>query len=52
MRLLAVHKERPELDIQLVPVSLWHWGRTPGKEDDTMKAAVFERENRLGCASA
>ncbi|WP_061782932.1 glycerol-3-phosphate 1-O-acyltransferase PlsB [Shewanella putrefaciens] len=44
MRLLAVHKERPELDIQLVPVSLY-WGRTPGKEDDTMKAAVLEREN-------
>ena len=44
MRLLAVHKERPELDIQLVPVSLY-WGRTPGKEDDTMKAAVFEQEN-------
>ncbi|MGL4938103.1 glycerol-3-phosphate 1-O-acyltransferase PlsB [Shewanella sp.] len=44
MRLLAVHKERPDLDIQLVPVSLY-WGRTPGKEDDTMKAAVLEREN-------
>ena len=44
MRLLAVHKEKPELDIQLVPVSLY-WGRTPGKEDDTMKAAVLEREN-------
>ena len=27
-----------------MPVSLY-WGRTPGKEDDTMKAAVLEREN-------
>ncbi|WP_299797738.1 glycerol-3-phosphate 1-O-acyltransferase PlsB [uncultured Shewanella sp.] len=44
MSLLKIHKERPELDIQLVPVSLY-WGRTPGKEDDTMKAAVLEREN-------
>lgn len=44
MQLLGVHRERPELDIQLVPVSLY-WGRTPGKEDDTMKAAVLEREN-------
>ncbi len=44
MQLLGVHRERPELDIQLVPVSLY-WGRTPGKEDDTMKAAVLERES-------
>ncbi|BAJ00165.1 glycerol-3-phosphate 1-O-acyltransferase PlsB [Shewanella violacea] len=44
MDLLKVHKEKPELDIQLVPVSLY-WGRTPGKEDDTMKAAVLERQN-------
>ncbi len=44
MSLLKIHKERPDLDIQLVPVSLY-WGRTPGKEDDTMKAAVLEREN-------
>ncbi|QYJ85904.1 glycerol-3-phosphate 1-O-acyltransferase PlsB [Shewanella mesophila] len=43
-RLLSAHKQQPELDIQLVPVSLY-WGRTPGKEDDTMKAAVLEREN-------
>lgn len=43
-RLLSAHKQHPELDIQLVPVSLY-WGRTPGKEDDTMKAAVLEREN-------
>jgi glycerol-3-phosphate O-acyltransferase len=43
-RLLSAHKQQSELDIQLVPVSLY-WGRTPGKEDDTMKAAVFEREN-------
>ncbi|MXR70000.1 glycerol-3-phosphate 1-O-acyltransferase PlsB [Shewanella sp. JBTF-M18] len=43
-RLLSAHKKHPELDIQLVPVSLY-WGRTPGKEDDTMKAAVLEREN-------
>jgi glycerol-3-phosphate O-acyltransferase len=28
----------------LVPVCLY-WGRTPGKEEDSMKAAVFEREN-------
>jgi glycerol-3-phosphate O-acyltransferase len=42
--LLALHRQQPELDIQLVPVSLY-WGRTPGKEDDTMKAAVLEREN-------
>ncbi|ACA84482.1 glycerol-3-phosphate 1-O-acyltransferase PlsB [Shewanella woodyi] len=44
MDLLKAHKESPDLDIQLVPVSLY-WGRTPGKEDDTMKAAVLEREN-------
>ncbi|QFU20605.1 glycerol-3-phosphate 1-O-acyltransferase PlsB [Shewanella eurypsychrophilus] len=44
MELLKVHKQKPELDIQLVPVSLY-WGRTPGKEDDTMKAAVLERQN-------
>ena len=44
MHLLKAHKTSPELDIQLVPVSLY-WGRTPGKEDDTMKAAVLEREN-------
>ncbi|MBB1268509.1 glycerol-3-phosphate 1-O-acyltransferase PlsB [Shewanella sp. SR44-3] len=43
-QLLALHKQDKQLDIQLVPVSLY-WGRTPGKEDDTMKAAVFEREN-------
>ncbi|GGI81898.1 glycerol-3-phosphate 1-O-acyltransferase PlsB [Shewanella gelidii] len=43
-QLLAVHREQSDLDIQLVPVSLY-WGRTPGKEDDTMKAAVFERES-------
>ncbi|QIR13252.1 glycerol-3-phosphate 1-O-acyltransferase PlsB [Shewanella aestuarii] len=42
--LLALHRQQPDLDIQLVPVSLY-WGRTPGKEDDTMKAAVLEREN-------
>ncbi len=44
MRLLGAHKRRPELDVQLVPVSLY-WGRTPGKEDDTMRAAVLERQN-------
>ncbi|MGS0689552.1 glycerol-3-phosphate 1-O-acyltransferase PlsB [Shewanella sp. 30m-9] len=43
-RLLSVHKQNRELDIQLVPVSLY-WGRTPGKEDDTMRAAVLERQN-------
>ncbi|QYJ97388.1 glycerol-3-phosphate 1-O-acyltransferase PlsB [Shewanella alkalitolerans] len=43
-RLLSAHKKHPELDIQLVPVSLY-WGRTPGKEDDSMKAAVLERES-------
>ncbi|MEZ9819722.1 glycerol-3-phosphate 1-O-acyltransferase PlsB [Shewanella sp. 10N.286.45.A1] len=43
-RLLSVHKQNAELDIQLVPVSLY-WGRTPGKEDDTMRAAVLERQN-------
>ncbi|ABZ74847.1 Glycerol-3-phosphate O-acyltransferase [Shewanella halifaxensis HAW-EB4] len=43
-RLLSVHKQNLELDIQLVPVSLY-WGRTPGKEDDTMRAAVLERQN-------
>ena len=42
--LLSLHSESPELDIQLVPVCLY-WGRTPGKEEDSMKAAVFEREN-------
>ncbi len=42
--LLALHKKNDQLDIQLVPVSLY-WGRIPGKEDDTMTAAVFEREN-------
>ncbi|QSX37138.1 glycerol-3-phosphate 1-O-acyltransferase PlsB [Shewanella sedimentimangrovi] len=44
MQLLSVHKQKPELDIQLVPVSLY-WGRTPGKEDDSMRAALLEREN-------
>ncbi|NMH65041.1 glycerol-3-phosphate 1-O-acyltransferase PlsB [Shewanella salipaludis] len=42
--LLAAHKQDATLDIQLVPVSLY-WGRTPGKEDDSMRAAVLEREN-------
>jgi len=42
--LLALHRQCPELDIQLVPVCLY-WGRTPGKDHDSMKAAVFEREN-------
>ncbi|MBO2660536.1 glycerol-3-phosphate 1-O-acyltransferase PlsB [Shewanella algae] len=42
--LLNLHQANPQLDIQLVPVSLY-WGRTPGKEDDSMRAAVFEREN-------
>ncbi len=42
--LLSAHKQQAELDVQLIPVSLY-WGRTPGKEDDTMKAAVLEREN-------
>ncbi|WP_025821512.1 glycerol-3-phosphate 1-O-acyltransferase PlsB [Shewanella marina] len=44
MELLHAHQQKPDLDVQLVPVSLY-WGRTPGKEDDTMKAAVLEREN-------
>lgn len=43
-RLLRAHKNSDKLDIQLVPVSLY-WGRTPGKEDDTMRAAVLERES-------
>ncbi|MFQ6372321.1 glycerol-3-phosphate 1-O-acyltransferase PlsB [Shewanella sp. YIC-542] len=43
-QLLNLHKSDKTLDIQLVPVSLY-WGRTPGKEDDTMRAAVFERES-------
>ncbi|QYK05104.1 glycerol-3-phosphate 1-O-acyltransferase PlsB [Shewanella zhangzhouensis] len=43
-QLLALHRQQQELDIQLVPVSLY-WGRTPGKEDDTMRAAVLERED-------
>ncbi|WP_144211549.1 glycerol-3-phosphate 1-O-acyltransferase PlsB [Shewanella donghaensis] len=43
-KLLTLHKKNNELDIQLVPVSLY-WGRIPGKEDDTITAAVFEREN-------
>lgn len=43
-RLLSLHSENADLDIQLVPVCLY-WGRTPGKEEDSMKAAVFEREN-------
>ncbi len=43
-KLLELHQKNKELDIQLVPVSLY-WGRIPGKEDDTMTAAVFEREN-------
>ncbi|MGL4475498.1 MAG: glycerol-3-phosphate 1-O-acyltransferase PlsB [Shewanella sp.] len=42
--LLQMHRANPDLEIQLVPVSLF-WGRTPGKEDDTMKAAVLERED-------
>ncbi|QSX33740.1 glycerol-3-phosphate 1-O-acyltransferase PlsB [Shewanella avicenniae] len=43
-QLLSLHQQDPALDVQLVPVSLY-WGRTPGKEDDTMRAAVFERES-------
>ncbi|MCH1921179.1 glycerol-3-phosphate 1-O-acyltransferase PlsB [Shewanella sp. A3A] len=43
-KLLNLHQQQPELDVQLVPVSLY-WGRTPGKEDDTMRAAVLERES-------
>ncbi|GGZ03376.1 glycerol-3-phosphate 1-O-acyltransferase PlsB [Shewanella fodinae] len=42
--LLNLHQADTSLDIQLVPVSLY-WGRTPGKEDDSMRAAVFERES-------
>lgn len=41
---LGCHKSDKELDLQLVPASLY-WGRTPGKDDDTMKAAVLERED-------
>ncbi|MCL2915192.1 glycerol-3-phosphate 1-O-acyltransferase PlsB [Shewanella corallii] len=43
-QLLELHRQDSELDVQLVPVSLF-WGRTPGKDDDTMKAAVLERED-------
>lgn len=43
-QLLELHRQDEELDVQLVPVSLF-WGRTPGKDDDTMKAAVLERED-------
>ena len=43
-QLLRLHKQDPELDVQLLPVSLY-WGRVPGKEDDSMKAAVLERES-------
>ena len=44
LQLLALHRQQKDLDIQLVPVSLY-WGRTPGKEDDSMRAAVLERED-------
>ncbi|MBB1381148.1 glycerol-3-phosphate 1-O-acyltransferase, partial [Shewanella sp. SR41-2] len=40
--LLSLHSESPELYIQLVPVCLY-WGRTPGNEEDSIIAAVFER---------
>ena len=43
-QLLRLHKQDSKLDVQLLPVSLY-WGRVPGKEDDTMKAAVLERES-------
>ena len=43
-QLLNLHKQQRDLNVQLVPVSLY-WGRTPGKEDDTMRAAVLERES-------
>ncbi len=43
-QLLRLHKQDSTLDAQLLPVSVY-WGRTPGKEDDTMKAAVLERES-------
>ncbi|WP_394129234.1 glycerol-3-phosphate 1-O-acyltransferase PlsB [Shewanella maritima] len=42
--ILTVHRQQDGLDVQLVPVSLY-WGRVPGKEEDTMKAAVLERQN-------
>ncbi|MCL1077874.1 glycerol-3-phosphate 1-O-acyltransferase PlsB [Parashewanella spongiae] len=42
--LLKFHQQDAELDIQLLPVSVY-WGRVPGKEQDTMKAAVLERES-------
>ena len=43
-QLLRLHKQHQELDVQLLPVRLY-WGRVPGKENDTMKAAVLERES-------
>ncbi|MGB0895554.1 MAG: glycerol-3-phosphate 1-O-acyltransferase PlsB [Parashewanella sp.] len=42
-QLLTLHKQDSDIDVQLMPVS-FYWGRVPGKEDDTMKAAVLERE--------
>ncbi|RYV02920.1 glycerol-3-phosphate 1-O-acyltransferase [Shewanella sp. OPT22] len=43
-QLLNLHQQDSSLDVQLLPVSMY-WGRIPGKEDDTMKAAVLERES-------
>ncbi|GLS83526.1 glycerol-3-phosphate 1-O-acyltransferase PlsB [Paraferrimonas haliotis] len=43
-KLLALHRQNPELDVKLIPVGLF-WGRKPGKSGDNMSSAMIERES-------
>ncbi|MBY6019423.1 glycerol-3-phosphate 1-O-acyltransferase PlsB [Halomonas denitrificans] len=43
-RLLSLHREHDDLDVQVVPVSLL-WGRNPGKEEESVKATLLNKKN-------
>lgn len=40
--LLQLHEEHKELDVQLIPVSMF-WGRRPGRDDDNFLSSLLER---------
>ncbi|WP_425557373.1 glycerol-3-phosphate 1-O-acyltransferase PlsB [Ferrimonas pelagia] len=43
-RLLALHNDHSDLDVQIVPVSLL-WGRNPGKEEESVSATLLNSSN-------
>ncbi|MBY5994045.1 glycerol-3-phosphate 1-O-acyltransferase PlsB [Ferrimonas balearica] len=43
-RLLAMHREHEDLDVQVVPVSLL-WGRNPGKGEESVSATLLNKKN-------